>query len=384
MRCSTATVEKNMKIRSSLAGAFLFAAAIAAYIGSGYLEQEQQKKDTVAKLEKQKKTANAKLKLASVEVMEIKAEMQVATLNIPAQTEILNRVRVAAETGGIILERPIKKGQFVNKGDLLCKIEIGTRQSDLGQAEANLSKAQTDYTSTVTLVAQGHLAKTAKKARKAQLDSAIAALKRAEKDIERIEIKAPISGVIETVSTKVGALLNTGSECATISDNSTMLIVGNISERDIGRINLGLNAKVTLITGDEFNGKLTYIAAAANPRTRTFRVDITVDNPKHVIRDGMTSLISVELGENKAHFIKKSLLTLNTEGDIGVRIVNKQNKVEFHKVDILSDRKDGVWVSGLEDRVNIISIGHEYVRAGQRVNAKIVATNMTASLGGIQ
>ena len=161
-------------------------------------------------------------------------------------------------------------------------------------------------------------------------------------------------------------------ECATISDGTIMLIVGHISERDISRIGIGLQAKIVMVTGDEFAGELTYIAAAANPKTRTFRVDITVNNEKNLIRDGMTSQISIELEKNKAHFIKKSLLTLNDNGVIGVRLVDDQNIVQFHPVTILSDKRDGVWIAGLEDEVNIISIGHEYVQAGQKVNVVTV------------
>lgn len=344
---------------------------IGAYIGSGYLAREQQVKDAAAQLRIEQAAKVAAARLTSVEVMDIKAAMQVATISIPAQSEILNRVRVAAETGGIVLERPIVKGQLVRIGDILCKIDIGTRQSDLAQAEASLVKAQVDYNAATKLVKLGHVAKTVEIARKAQFDGATAAVKRAIREIERIEIKSPLDGIVESIPSKIGGLISPGMECATISNAATMLIVGHISERDIGRIQLGLTAKIKMVTGDEFSGKLTYISAAANPKTRTFRVEFSVDNAKNLIRDGMTSQISIELEKNKAHFIKKSLLTLNDAGTIGVRLVNDQDMVEFYPVGILSDKKDGVWISGLADEVTIITIGHEYVQAGQPVKTSI-------------
>lgn len=365
-----------MKIRSSFYGAFLFTAAIAAYIGSGYLDKEQQKQNDAEQLKIEQAVKDAATALTTVQVMAIKAAQQVATISLPAQSETSNRVHVAAETGGIVIELPIEKGQMVKAGDLLCKIDLGTRESDLAQAEANLVQAQIDYNSAVKLVKLGHVAKTTETARKAQLDGATAAVKRAAKEIERVEIKAPFGGVVENIPSKIGSLLNPGMECATISDGTIMLIVGHISERDISRIGIGLQAKIVMVTGDEFAGELTYIAAAANPKTRTFRVDITVNNEKNLIRDGMTSQISIELEKNKAHFIKKSLLTLNDNGVIGVRLVDDQNIVQFHPVTILSDKRDGVWIAGLEDEVNIISIGHEYVQAGQKVNVVTVTAEV--------
>ncbi|NRA88044.1 MAG: efflux RND transporter periplasmic adaptor subunit [Rhizobiales bacterium] len=371
-----------MKIRSSLVGAVIFCGLITAYIGSGYLAQEKEKADEAAQAKQLLERGNVVEKLTTVETLRLNSKKYTATISIPAQSETLNKVRVAAETGGIVLEKAVIKGQSVQKGDLLCRIDLGTRETELAQAQAGLIKAEIDYNSAVKLVKLGHAAKTTVTARKAGLDGATAAVKRAEKDIERVEIRSPINGVVETIPAKVGSLLSPGTECATISDATTMLIVGNISERDIGRISVGLNASISMITGDKFKGKLTYIAAAANASTRTFRVDVSVDNPNLLIRDGMTSQISIELEKTKAHFIKKSLLTLNESGDIGVRVVNKNNNVEFYKVKVLSDKKSGVWVSGLKDEINIISIGHEYVEAGQKVLIAVANSKDTSNVLG--
>ncbi len=356
-----------MKIRSSLIGAFLFTGLIAAFIGSGYLADEQKEADAAQKVKRDLAIKNAVPILSTVEVTKLISKQHIATISIPAQSETQNRVRLAAETGGIVLEKAASKGQLVKKGDLLCRIEMGTRQSELAQAQANLVQAEIDYKAAVKLVGLGFAAKTSETLRKAALDGAIAAVKRAEKDIERVEIKAPFDGVIENIPAKVGSLLTPGTECATISDARTMLIVGNISERDINRISLGLNAKIVMITGDIFTGEISYIAATANSQTRTFRVDVTVENSDFIIRDGMTSQISIELEKMNAQFIKKSLLTLNDDGIIGVRVVDDNDIVRFYKVEILSDKKNGVWVYGLDDEINIISIGHEYVTDGEKV-----------------
>jgi multidrug efflux system membrane fusion protein len=68
------------------------------------------------------------------------------------------------------------------------------------------------------------------------------------------------------------------------------------------------------------------------------------------------------------------VLTLDNEGELGVRAVNGDNEVQFYPVTILQDTRDGVHVAGLPPTVDIITVGQEFVQAGQRVNP----TNVTA------
>ena len=65
--------------------------------------------------------------------------------------------------------------------------------------------------------------------------------------------------------------------------------------------------------------------------------------------------------------LPQSVLTLNDEGDLGVRtVVNKT--VEFFKVEILRDQKNGLLLTGLPDNVDVITVGQEFVVDGQKVN----------------
>jgi multidrug efflux system membrane fusion protein len=85
----------------------------------------------------------------------------------------------------------------------------------------------------------------------------------------------------------------------------------------------------------------------------------------------------VNLGTAPAHLLPQSVLTLNDEGVLGIRAV-ENDIVAFYAVTILRDTREGVWVAGLPNRVDIITVGQEYVTAGQRVHA----TNVTAEAAG--
>ncbi|MEC7206748.1 MAG: efflux RND transporter periplasmic adaptor subunit, partial [Pseudomonadota bacterium] len=71
----------------------------------------------------------------------------------------------------------------------------------------------------------------------------------------------------------------------------------------------------------------------------------------------------------KAHLLPQSALTLNDDGILGIRFIDEQNTTRFAAVNLEQDSKEGVWVSGLDDNVDVIVIGQEFVREGVKVSA---------------
>ena len=87
----------------------------------------------------------------------------------------------------------------------------------------------------------------------------------------------------------------------------------------------------------------------------------------------MTAEILVESANIQAHMIPSSALTLDDSGLIGVKTIGANNIVEFHNVDIVADNTSamnpGVWVTGLNGTVNLITLGQEVVFPGQQVES---------------
>lgn len=78
----------------------------------------------------------------------------------------------------------------------------------------------------------------------------------------------------------------------------------------------------------------------------------------------------IDIGTSLAQLLPQSVLTLDDEGALGVRIVEDGNKVAFYPVTIVSDTRDGVLVTGLPNQADVITLGQEYVKAGQEVKAE--------------
>ena len=82
--------------------------------------------------------------------------------------------------------------------------------------------------------------------------------------------------------------------------------------------------------------------------------------------------LRVLLEEVAAHRVPPSLLTLNDNGEMGVRLVDEGDRVIFQTVSIIEDGPDGVWIAGLPPQIRLITVGQEYVSVGARVEPVLV------------
>ncbi|WP_240705084.1 efflux RND transporter periplasmic adaptor subunit [Pacificoceanicola onchidii] len=199
------------------------------------------------------------------------------------------------------------------------------------------------------------------------IQSAEAALATVGKDIQRLSIHAPFAGVLESDTAELGALLQTGGACATVIQLNPIKIEGYVPEQDVARVMLGARAGARLVDGREVVGEVSFVSRSADPVTRTFLVELTVDNSDLSIRDGQTAEIAIEAEGAPAHLLPQSALALNDEGKLGVRTVDAENHVRFQPVTLIRDTRDGVLLGDMPQTVNVITIGQEYVTEGVRV-----------------
>ncbi|PLX39264.1 MAG: efflux RND transporter periplasmic adaptor subunit [Hyphomicrobiales bacterium] len=301
-----------------------------------------------------------------------------AELEIRGRTEAEARLAVRAETAGLVVERPVTEGDIVKKGDLLCRIDTAAREARVMQARAQLAQTQLDYEAASELIKKGFTAETKLRALKATHDAAAAAVTEAEVELSRTRITSPSDGIVETPLIEIGETLSTGSVCATVLNADPMLITGQVSERDVGALSLGMDAHVELVDGQTADGKIRFISHSADAQTRTFRVEIEIDNANGLLRDGVTASAFVTLPPTKAHVLSSSLLVLADDGSVGVRSIDDSNAVKFFPVTILGNTDEGTWVAGLPDTVTLITVGQDYVAEGEIV-APVAADDAKAA-----
>ncbi|MCV2865860.1 efflux RND transporter periplasmic adaptor subunit [Albidovulum sediminicola] len=283
------------------------------------------------------------------------------------QTEAARQVEVRAETSGPVVSAPLRRGAMVEAGTLLCEIDAGTRPAALAEAEARLTEAEISANAATKLQAGGYTSETAAAAAAAGLQAAQAGVEAARKEIERTRLTAPFNGLLETDAAETGSLLTTGGLCATIIALDPIKLVGFIPETEVDKVKVGALAGARLVTGHEVRGRVTFLSRAADPETRTFRVEVEVANPDLTIRDGQTVEILVAADGAQAHLIPASALTLDDTGRLGVRTVDATSKATFVPVEVIRDTAQGVYVTGLPETADIIVLGQEYVTDGVTV-----------------
>ncbi|SFI69324.1 efflux RND transporter periplasmic adaptor subunit [Celeribacter neptunius] len=280
------------------------------------------------------------------------------------ETEAARSVNVTAETTGRVINPPLRKGTVVEAGQALCELDPGTRDASLAQAKAAETEARVALENARTLATGGYASETRVLSAEAGLESARAAVAQITRDIENLQIKAPFAGLLESDTAELGTFLSAGAACATVLQLDPIKLVVYAPEADVSEIKLGALTGARLVSGDTVTGQVSFLSRSADPATRTFRVEVEIPNPDFAIRDGQTVELAISAAGKPAHLVAQSSLTLNDEGQIGLRLVGPENRVVFAPVEVLRDTRDGIWVAGLPDQADIITVGQEFVRAG--------------------
>ncbi|MGY9014199.1 MAG: HlyD family efflux transporter periplasmic adaptor subunit, partial [Rhodospirillales bacterium] len=150
-------------------------------------------------------------------------------------------------------------------------------------------------------------------------------------------------------------------------------VTGQISERNVREVKIGMPGSVVLSDGTEIEGELSYVASVSDPSTRTFKIELLVPNPNSVVLAGLAAQLRLPAGEELAHSVSPSVLTLSDNGQIGIKTVDTNDTIRFWPVTILDDGPQGTWVAGLPPKATIVVVGQDYVAVGQKVDPVTVS-----------
>ena len=203
------------------------------------------------------------------------------------------------------------------------------------------------------------------------MKGAEAALKKSQLDLANTQISAPFTGIFESRQVDVGDYLAVKDEIGYLIDNSQLIITVPIAQNVINQVKLGNKAQVQFATGETRVGVVTFKSAMAKAETRTFDVEIKIDNADLSILAGSSADVNLMVAEREAHYVSPAILVLNDAGEIGIKSVNADNTVHFHQVSIINSDPQGVWLAGLPDALQIISVGQAYAKSGVTVRTQV-------------
>jgi multidrug efflux system membrane fusion protein len=307
----------------------------------------------------------------SVVVTPLSASLRDATVTVRGRTQALHEVDVRAQVEGVVQAIHFEKGQRVKQGDVLCEIKLNDRGARVAMAQAAVDQMSKELAVAQELYKDGFRSKTQMAQAQANYEQAKAAASAAGVALANTSIRAPFDGIVDDRYVDVGDYMRVGDKCELVIAPEPFLAVGAVSEHDVGQMKVGDPASASLITGETVEGKIHFVADRADTATRTFRVEVELPNPDAKLRDGVTADIHIPVKQIKALRISPAILILDDQGKVGIRAV-VDGRVKFFPVQIVSDNPDGMWVTGLPDRVNVITVGQEFVNNGEHVDQKVV------------
>lgn len=313
--------------------------------------------------------------LFRVETRWIDAAPFTPTLTLQGQLKPLQTLDLLAETSGRVAQLQVREGQEVSPGQVLLSLEADTRPAQKARLEAEVASRQAEVDAAERLRTANHLAHTEYLRLKAALLQAKADLEALELDLRHTQPRAPFAGFLEELQVEPGASVQTGQSLGRLVNIRQLKAEAQVPQQAIQRLHLGQAVTLELLDGRQLEGRLSFIAQEADRSTRSFRVQAEVDNRELKRLAGASAQMQIHLPATTAHYLSASLLSLDKAGRLGVKHVDDEQEVRFTPVTLLSSDTQGAWVSGLDPRVQVITLGGGFVQAGEKVQPVVQNTD---------
>lgn len=316
-------------------------------------------------------------KLPLVGTFEVKSQKFNHFLSLQGDVKTKQNVLIYPEMAGTLLKVYVKEGQKVEKGQLLATIDEGGMASQLEQMKTQAALAKTTFERQQRLWDQKIGSEIQYLQAKSNYEAQESSVKQMESQLEKANIRAPFSGIIDDVINDQGTVVTPGpgSEVFRIINLSDMYIEVEVPENYLGSVSKGKEVKVYFpILGDSIITKVRETGNFINPNNRSFKIEIPVPNSDGHIKPNLTAKVQInDYTKENAILIPQSIISENAMGEQYAFIAkdpNKENEAIAEKVIISTGKTQGTQVevlSGIENGDQVVREGARSVKDGQKI-----------------
>ena len=251
---------------------------------------------------------------------------QISSFTATVEAKTVNHITPAM--GGRIRDIHVDVGNIVSKGQTLVTMDATT----YSQQETQLATLQRDYNRFSELYNVGGVSKQQLDQMKAQLDVSQSALNNIR---ENTGLISPIGGIVTVRNYDPGDVVG-GTPILTIENINPAKIVINVSESYYSKVSKGMLATIAIdaLEGETFNGKVSLIHPTINPMSRTFPIEIEVNNNDQRLRPGMFSRVELNFGTNDRPLVTDLAVLKQTGSNDRYVFVEKEGKAVYTKVEL--------------------------------------------------
>jgi membrane fusion protein (multidrug efflux system)/multidrug efflux system membrane fusion protein/cobalt-zinc-cadmium efflux system membrane fusion protein len=312
-------------------------------------------------------------------------------LKIGGSVKGLEERDIVPDVPGRVARVLVKEGDLVKKGQVLAeldtkqtRIQFQQAQAALDAAQAQLTNARQELTRTRQLFKRGAVTRqqldaveAGAKAAKANVDRARAMVDLARHAIEVSTMKAPFDGMVTGRFRDPGDMINplmqslsplAPNAVVRVARLDQVLVDGFVADRDWAWIHDGMPARVTVDAwpGDVFEGRVTKVMPAADTMSRTFMVEVTVENKKVRLRPGMYARVFLTQERQKGVTVPLDALVKRDGGYLVFSVA--EGKAHLHKVKVGLRSKDrAVVLEGLKPGLSVVVQGNIALKEGTPV-----------------
>ncbi|MEX2569430.1 MAG: efflux RND transporter periplasmic adaptor subunit [Cyclobacteriaceae bacterium] len=263
-------------------------------------------------------------------------------INATGKIEATNQVMVIVERPGYLIDLKVAEGQRVEEGEVIAQLDKTDSQMEWEKAQVDLRSSNAEYESRkiASLVSpnpEDSLLNMERdefwKASSGLLTAEIA-VREAERNLEKTEIKAPIRGAVADLKTKRGSLVSSGDEVCEILSTHQLEMKVKVLESDIGFVEIGHKAEIYPVsgTGEGLNGTVTSI----NPKVdENGLVQVTLSlQGKGGLLPGMNARAVIRAPQNNSLVVPKEAVVYRSGRPVVFTIENNEaiwNYVEVGK-----------------------------------------------------
>ena len=303
--------------------------------------------------------ADPTVSVAQVFVREVPQE---AVYTSTVQAYVKNNI--APQMAGRITKINVEIGDFVKEGQVLAEID----KAQLLQAQLQLQNQEVELQRLKSLYEEGGLSQSDYDAIQLQYN----VLKtQVDNLIENTTLRSPINGVVSARNYDVGDMYAMSMPIFTVEQIVPVKLLIGVSETDYSKVKKGDSVTVTAdaIPDKTFYGKVNRIYPTVDPATRTFTVEVKIDNAYKTLRPGMFARATVNFGSNNNVVIPDvAVVKQQGSGERFVYVLNEDNTVTYKKV-VLGRRMGAEYevLEGLQDGDKIVIGGQIRLKDGVKV-----------------
>ena len=311
-----------------------------------------------------------KAEVAVVETDPTVAVTQVSVREVPQDETYTSTIQayvknnIAPQAAGRISRILVDVGDNVKKGQVVAEMD----QTQLAQIELQLKNNEVEYNRLKELYEVGGLSKS-------DLDAVEMAYNVSRTQYNNLKENAtlvsPINGVITARNYDAGDMYAMSAPIYTVEQIVPVKLLVGISETDYTKVKKGDNVEITAdaLPGQTFNGKVKKIYPTVDPATRTFTVEVVIDNNNSALRPGMFARAKVNFGVNNSVVIPDvAVVKQQGSGERFVYVLNEDGTVTYQKV--LLGRRMGTEyevLEGISDGAKVVTGGQIRLKDGIKV-----------------